>query len=252
MKQFICLLLAALLLLSLVFPVFAAAPKIVDEADLVTDEEAAILEARAQELADQYEMDVVIVTVQSLNGQDITNYADDYFDYNGYGIGSRYSGVLLLIAMDTREWAISTCGDAIQAIPDWAIEDLSDAMSSYLSVGAYYYAFSEYLNALERRFAAYIDGQTVDAGDYLRVVVVSLLVGAAVGGIAILVMRGMMNTARAQSGATSYLTAGSFHLSRRLDIFLYSNVSRTRRAQSSSSTHRGSSGRSHGGGRGRF
>lgn len=254
LKRILALLLAVLILLVLIIPVFAVSPKIVDGADLLTGSEVADLEQRAQTLASQYSMDVVIVTVPSLNGRYIESYADDYYDSNGYGIGPDYSGVLLLIAMDPREWAISTCGGAINALPDHAIDALFDAMSGNLSRGNYYRAFQDYFGELDHWFERFQEEQTVDAGDYLRVIFISLLIGAAVGGIAILVMRGQMNTAKAQSGAGSYMKNGSYNLTRRLDIFLYSRVSKTRRAQSSggSSSHRGSSGRSHGGGHGRF
>lgn len=285
MKRVFTLLLTSLLLMTFAFPVYALTPKIVDDADLLTDSEEAILEANAQSLADEYDMDVVILTVDSIGGRYIESYADDYYDNNGYGIGQDYSGVLLLLAMDTREWAISTCGDAIYALTDYGIQSLFSSISGYLAQDDYYSAFTVYLEELEDYFLAYENGEPIDGyhggydgpgtyipgtrdeviyydrepglGDYLRIVFVSLLIGAAAGGIAILIMRGQMNTARAQSGAGSYLTSGSYNLSRRLDIFLYSRVNRTRRQQSSgggggSGVHRSSGGRSHGGGHGRF
>lgn len=254
MRRITMLLLAMLMLAALTIPVFATTPKIVDNADLLTDSEEADLEAKAQALADRYEMDVVILTVAGTNGQYIEAYADDYYDNNGYGIGPDYSGVLLMLAMDTREWAISTCGEAIQALPDWTIESLFEVMADNLSSGNYGKAFAVYLQELEDLIGHYRDSQVVDAGDYVRIILVSLFIGAAVGGIAILVMRGQMNTAKAQNGAASYLMDGSFRMNRHLDLFLYSRVNKTRRQQNNggSSVHRSSSGRSHGGGHGRF
>ena len=254
MKRLTTLLLAVLVLSVLVTPVFAASPKVIDNAELLTDSEEAYLEAKAQAIADSYGMDVVILTVNSTNGRYIEAFADDYYDNNGNGIGPQYSGVLVMLAMDTREWAVSTCGEAIQALPDWTIEALFQLMADDLSIGNYGAAFTAYLQELEELFAHYRDSQVIDVGDYLRIVLISLGIGAAAGGIVILVMRGQMNTAKAQSGATTYLRDGSFRLTRHLDLFLYSRVNRTRRQQSSggSSVHRSSSGRSHGGGHGRF
>lgn len=288
MRKITTLMLALLLLAMFTVPVFAAAPKIVDNADLLTAAEEALLESKAQTLADRYDMDVVILTVSSTHGRYIESYADDYYDSNGYGIGPDYSGVLLMLAMDTREWAISTCGDTVYALTDYGIEALFRAMSTELSYGEYYTAFGTYLDELPQYFEAYQNGDPIDGyhgaydgpgsyepgtredilyydrepgfGDYLRIVLVSLLIGSAVGGIAILVMRGQMNTAIPQSGATNYLRDGSFRLNRHMDLFLYSRVNRTRRQQSSggggrgggSSIHRSSGGRSHGGGHGRF
>ena len=41
-------------------------------------------------------MDAVIVTSNNLNGKSQQDYADDYFDYNGYGVGKEKSGLLSL------------------------------------------------------------------------------------------------------------------------------------------------------------
>ena len=286
MKRLTALIVAVLMVTALAVPVWAVTPKIVDNADLLTDSETALLESKAQALVDHYQMDIVILTVNSTNGRYIESYADDFYDNNGYGVGPDYSGVLMMLAMDTREWAISTCGDAIYALTDYGIEALFRAMADELSYDEYYTAFDIYLDELPRYFEAYQNGEPIDGyhgdydgpgtyipgtqddiiyydpepgfGDYLRIIVVSLLIGAAVGGIAILVMRGKMNIAKAQSGAASYLRDDSFRLNRHMDLFLYSRVSRTRRQQNSdgsgggSSVHHSSGGRSHGGGHGRF
>lgn len=286
MKRITSLFLCLILLLCLTVPVLAAGPKIVDRADLLTPDQIASLEAKAQAIADEFGMDVVILTVYNTEGTDATTYADDYYDENGYGIGSDYSGVLFLLSMEDRRWAISTCGDAIYALTDYGIEELFGYIRSDLGANRFYEAFDTYLDRLPDFFQAYKDGRPIDgipnqgddgpgyidpsdrndvvyydpepgAGDWIRIVCVSLLIGAAVGGIAILIMRGQMNTARAQRSAGSYLVSGSYQLRRVQDIFLYSRVTKTRRPKSNSggggsSTHTSSMGRSHGGRSGGF
>ena len=90
----------------------------------------------------------------------------------------------------------------------------------------------------------------------------ALFIVAAVG-LVLWGLRSSMNTFRAQRNASSYIPAGSFHLTTRRDVFLYSNVSKVRRQSSSgggsgrsrgggSSVHRSSSGRRHGGRSGKF
>ena len=134
MKRLIPLLLCLLLIL----PVSAAPPNVVDNADLLSPTQTAHLEQKAQTLTDTYDLDVAIVTVNSLGGKSSQAYADDFYDNNGYGIGSRYSGVLLLVSMTEREVAISTCGDAIDAITDREIDRLLDTVAPYLSDGEYF------------------------------------------------------------------------------------------------------------------
>ena len=72
-------------------PIFAAADtKVYDYANLLTIEEIDILEASANKLAETYQMDIGIVTINDAEGKSSMAYADDFYDYNGYGYGSRY------------------------------------------------------------------------------------------------------------------------------------------------------------------
>lgn len=293
MKKIIPILLCLLLILSMTIAASAASPKIVDDAGLLTESQVQALEEKARQLTEKYEMDVVIVTVWSLDGKTSTAYADDYFDYNGYGIGEDYSGVLFLLSMEYRDWAISTCGETIYALTDYGIESLFSAVSGYLADDEYYEAFDAYLDELPAYFDAYREGDPIDgyiggydgpgtyepgpqddiyyydygpgAGDIIKMILIGLVIGAVAGGLTIFVMSRQMNTARSQSGAKSYMVGGTYELRQRQDIFLYSRVSKVRKADNSnnssrggrgggggSSVHRSSSGRSHGGGRGKF
>lgn len=244
-----------LILLLLTTSVSAASgyPKIVDDADLITDSAESVLASQAEQIADTYGVDVVIVTVYSLDGESAQDYADDYFDYNGYGIGGDYSGILLLISMEYREWAISTCGNCIRYFSDWELDQLFDSMSYDLSNGRYEDAFSTYLDELDASLASQTSGNSGEPTSIVQKVLISLLIGAIVAGVALGIMRSKMNTAKRQRNAGNYLVDGSFHMHRQLDIFLYSRTTRTRKEQSSGgSSHRSSSGRSHGGRSGRF
>lgn len=245
-----CLILASPLIAAALDPL----ARVVDNADLLTDSEAYALEKRANDILYTYDMDVVIVTVNSLGGKSATAYADDYYDSHGYGIDEKYSGLLLLIAMDEREWAVSTCGDAIRAVTDYEIDEFFSDISGKLSDGEYYEAFDGFLTQIEAEYKAYADESTLEAGDIFFRFVIALLIGTVIAGIALLIMRSQMNTAKSQRGAQSYIRNESYDLFRCQDIFLYSHTTRTRKAESSSGggTHRGSSGRSHGGRSGRF
>lgn len=260
-------LICVFLVFSLALTVSANEDRIVDNADLLTQEEEAILEEMAAGFVTDWGMDAVIVTCDSLDGKSAESYADDYFEYNGYGVGPEYSGTLLLVSMNTREWAISTCGEAIGILDDVTLDYIADRFLPYLSDGEYADAFQVYFSCLEdayRQPHTLGDPDTyeepLDAGDIAVRIVFCLVIGCLAGGITVYAMSRSMNTARPQSGAIPYLENG-LDLTRRQDIFLYSHTSRTRRAESSSggggsgrssSTHRSSSGRSHGGRSGRF
>ncbi len=288
MKKWLIYLLCISFLLVLPFSATAVSPKVIDEAGLLSDAEEAALERKALQLADTYQMDVVILTVWSLDGHSPEAYADNYFDDNGYGIGEDHNGILFLLSMEYRDWWMSTSGDAIYAVTDYGIQSIFEEIAWDLSNGWYYSAFDTYLNELSHYFAAFQQGSPVDGyknpyegpgtyqpgtqddvvyyekeTDFLFPTVISLLIGSAVGGVGLLTMRGQMNTITPQTGAHSYLQKETYHLYQQQDVFLYQNVSRVRRAEPSSGggggsrgggsrVHRSSSGRRHGGGGGKF
>lgn len=255
MKRTFLFMLVLALVISVCCCAFAANQKVVDQVGLLNTSQALELSERAQALADTYQLDAAIVIVNTLGGKTAQAYADDYFDYNGYGVGEDDSGVLLLIAMNEREWHVSTHAQGIDAVTYDEIGYLEEDMVDYLSNGDYYDAFTVYLDFLETEFDYY---RTFECGftleGFMIQLLIALVVGAVIAGIALLIMRSNMNTVRQQSGAASYMVSSSYDLYRCQDIFLYSRTTKTPKSQnnSSSSTHRSSSGRSHGGRGGKF
>lgn len=75
-----------------VIPETRQLPRLVDRADLLSELEEEELEARLDEISERQQADVVVVTVNSLDGKSAQDYADDFYDYNGYGIGTDKSG----------------------------------------------------------------------------------------------------------------------------------------------------------------
>ena len=256
-RRQICVVLCLVLTFVLILPSAAASlPRIVDHANLLTEEEVQLLEDASREFRDMYGLDAVILTVEGLKGQSITDFADDYYDRNGYGMGSEYSGLILVVDMDSRQLYISTCGEAIERLNDRELDEIIDNISGELSVGNYYDAFQLFFG-----FTAvsldYDPGPIKEEGPAVNWLV-SILIGGAAAGIAVFVMAGTMNTKNKQNSAGSYVKAGSFDLQNRQDIYLYSKVSKVKREQNSgghgggTSVHRSSSGRSHGGRGGSF
>ena len=262
MKRLLVFFSVCLIILMLSPAVLAASDAIVDEADLLTQEQEDDLAGLALSIRNTYNMDVVVVVVSSLDGKTSQEYADDYYDYNGYGIGDDYSGVLFLLAINDRDYAISTCGEAIDALSDDDIDYLLDCVFDDFRNGDYYLGLRTYLDNLENEFYNYANSkdEVVKSKDpnYGKIGVFSLAIGAGAGGIGLATMRSGMNTAKPQVGAQSYLANNSFTLPVNRDTFLYSRTSRTRIQSQSSrgggrgSTHVGSSGRTHGGGSRKF
>ena len=281
-RKVISVILFMLMLAVLPVTCFAQISLVQDQAGLMSADQQAMLDQKAYELSEAYRMDIVIVTTNSNDGKDVQSYADDFFDENGYGADKDDSGILLLVSMDTREWAFSTSGNGIYAFTDYSLEVLSEELIPYLSSGEYYEGFSHYLSCLPTYLDAFQDGKPVDgyASDYdpsstedvvyyeepltwSDAIIFSSIIGLVVAGISVAVMVFSMNTKRRQSGAGDYLVDNSFQLQTNRDYFLFSNVTKTKRVEENNSNggshggggshvHTSSSGRSHGGRSGKF
>ncbi len=260
MKRFLSIILLSVLLFSLsVFTVLAETnvSRVSDGANYLEGNEEAELEKALNDICRRYGIDVVIVTVERLNGKDITANADDFYDGHGY----REDGILLLVADYEREWAISTSGYCISAFTNAGQEYISDRFVGYLSDGEYYRAFLTFAELCDDFIAKAKDGEPYDYGNLPKEpfnVVLSLIVSIGIGLVSALIVTGVMKaklkTVRPKAAATEYIRSGSVDITESREIFLYRNISRVRRVKKSggSSTHRSSSGRRHGGSRGRF
>ncbi len=288
------------LILSSVFAVFLLISPIcadrtlglvVDEADLLTDYEEATLTSELEGLSEELSVEIAVVTVNTTGRKSAMEYADDFYDANGYGYGNNDDGVLLLVNMGEREWWITTHGSCENWLSDGVLYTIENSFIDYLSGGDYYYAFSTYASVSGDYIRAAQNGsylETDDVYDYdygydydydydygydyeekstpMDFILPSIVAGFIISFIMVSIMKGGMNTVRMQSGASEYIVNGSLNVTSQSDNYLYRNVVRTPRqtnhssgtrsggsiSRSSGGSHRSSSGRSHGGRGGRF
>ena len=135
-KRLFGILFAILLCLSLSVPAFAQGnmPLLVDNADLLTDSEESELLSKLKKISNDQQMDIVIVTTSDLYGETPRDYADDFYDYNGYA----EDGILLLVSMEDSDWYISTSGYGITAITDAGREYMAEQFVDDLGDADYY------------------------------------------------------------------------------------------------------------------
>lgn len=241
-------------------------PRLIDNADLLTDSEESDLLSKLDEISERQQMDVVIVTINSLEGKTATAYADDFYDYNGYGFGKTRDGILLLVAMDDREWAISTCGSGIPTFTDAGQEYIVEQFKPDLSDGYYADAFNTFADLCDDYMTQAEANEPYDVGNMpkgdfplFRNILIAVVVGFIIALIAVSVMKSKLTSVRAQKNATNYTVANSMRLTQNQDLFLYHVVTKTARPKNDdndfgggSSTHTSSSGSSHGGSSGSF
>ena len=260
---------ALLLVFSMCFlaggPVLAANSRadVEDGADLLTDGQEQALKQRLDDISGRYNMDIVIVTTDTLGQKTATAYADDYYDDNGY----TGNGILLLISMEDRDWAISTAGNGIKVFTDAGQRYMTDQFLPYLSDGDYNEAFTCFADLCERFLEQAenekpydqenIPKDPVTFSDVLLYLVGIIPVAAIAALITVCVMRSRLKSVRPERAAADYVRAGSMEITHSSDYFLYSTVSRHKRPEpqessGGSSTHISSSGTTHGGSSGKF
>lgn len=243
---------------------------VLDNAGLLTEAEYQDLEAKAWEVSNAHGMEVVVLTERGLGGKSIRDYAADYWDEAGYGVGAAHDGVMLTLDMAERDWYILTTGKAVGYYTDYGIQTIGNEIKPYLAKGNYAMAFDRFLD-LAGSFAAEAEnGQAFDTnheykgepetmarklGKALPVGLIASLLATLLG------MGGMkrgMHTAKKKHGAAQYARKDSMQLNRSMDIFLYHtrHVERmpepSRGGGGGSSTFTSSSGTTHGGGGGKF
>ena len=131
------------------------APRVVDQADIFTDQEEAQMEERLAQLRSQLEKDIVVFTDVSTHGLTHTAYADDFFDYNGYGIGDDFEGVCLMVCMDPddRGWWTSCSGPVTMGLyTETEANNIDDLLYEYMVAGDYGEGVQDWIENMRRLY----------------------------------------------------------------------------------------------------
>lgn len=249
-------------------------PRLADQEELLTTEEQEELLARLDEISERQQCDVVIVTVASIEGKTATEYADDYFDYQGHGYGEKSDGILLLVGMKERVWAISTHGSlGISAFTDAGLDYIKEDVQFQLKLDNYAKAFRTFASLCDQFLTAAHKGKPYDVGNLpIKHASPSILIFLFPIGILIMAWKSRskkrsLKSVVKKTGAISYKVPNSLHLWVDEDRITGSHVTKRKRNEESrdrggssgsggssggSTTHTSSSGRTHGGTSGTF
>lgn len=293
MKNKVFAVMAAVILCLCTFVPFVSATEletepdlVIDNADVLTDEQEASLEADLAGLGGANSLEIGILTVDSYEGKDPQAYADDFYDYNGFGYGANYDGLIIVyntgLLDGNRNLTVSTCGRAIQLFSDAETEKIFDLMIPYIKSGDCYAAFTTFVAACELS----VDGTFIDDGGYdggyddgydygydsdydssyddgfewtgvyrdgtpLYYIPVALVIGFVIAFIIVKIQASKLKSVRQKVDAADYVA--DVMLTGQSDRFLYRDIKKIPKPKDNTSSrpgssHMGSSGRSHGGG----
>ena len=116
---------------------------VTDAYGLFSDEQRVTLEAKATELAQKYNMGVYLLVVdymQDSSGQNLanptsaqrTNFATSFYRANDLGLGSGKDGIMLVIAVDSRDYVTIAYGQGSYSFSDEGISYMESAVTDEL------------------------------------------------------------------------------------------------------------------------
>ena len=252
------LLLLALLVLCLPAFLFAQT-RVVDNAGLLNASEEAEMERQLAEIALTYNFDLVIVTENDIGNVRTEDYAYLFFDYYGYGLGNDGDGCLFLHVTGSRDYYFGTFGRGVKILNSTAYGKLKSGVVKSLSVDDPAGAYRAFINDWEIFLS--LDAKGGRSYNFFYkwnavLVIIAWVLALLIGFLVVQSWKAQMNTALPQKQADPYVVSGSLAFTDKKESFLYSNVKKTKRESSSSSSGTGSlissSGRRHSGRGGKY
>ncbi|MBO4415835.1 MAG: TPM domain-containing protein [Lachnospiraceae bacterium] len=222
--------------------------RVKDDAGLLSSSQASDLESRLQKASSKGNMDVIVITKDSIpetyavqGNNAAEKYADDLYDNGGYSA----DGILLLVCRDSRDYAITTAGRARQVFTDSELAGIENKVVSYLRNNDWnsaLFAFAdEVASAKNFKFGMWA--------------AIAAAVGALVGAIRSGSLKSELKSVHSQSEARNYIKQGSLKMNKKYDVKTYITVERTkieRANNNGTTTHVSSAGVEHGGTSGKF
>ena len=178
------------------------------------------------------EMIGYLLTVADIGGQNVREFAKDWYRSYDLGYGEGKSGILFLIALDSRDYVTITYGGGVTAFTDYRIAQIEDKIVPMLSDGSYYKASDTCIEICDDTLDFYADkGAPLDSGNdpakgwikWVFVLVIPLAVASIVCGI----FYAQMKTANEQTHANAYLPAEGLALSVVEDTYTHTTETET-------------------------
>lgn len=228
-------------------------PRLTDDVGLLTQEEAAELLAKLDEISERQKFDVVVAVVPALDSREARLYAADFMEENGFGYAGTDDCAILLLAVENRDFGFAAQGYGLQVFTEAGQEYLDKLFLPNLKQDRYFEAFMAFADAADEFISQADSGEPYDKGNIPRTpserlgrqllfVFISLAAGLAVAGIATSRWKKQLKSVVLQAGAAEYVRPGSLVVTGQQDVLLYSNVSRSAKPKESNNSSGGNGG----------
>lgn len=220
--------------------------RVVDDADIFTDEQETYLNERINEVIDKYDIGYVLFTDDDNHGLSPEEYSSDFLHFGGYGVGDGYGAVVFYLCFDPsdrcwRTTSINSYESIFNSKVTYVIDELVD---SDIRAGRYYEAFLTHIDFVEELFAnsgvlpdkySNYTSKSYDFENLPVCIIVAVVLGLIVGLMHLASCRRAMRVV-VPVDAHEYLKKGSFTLRNKKTFYLYSTVTKTEKQKSSGSS----------------
>lgn len=235
-KSILSLLLALCLVLSLGGAALASnqitMPYVTDAAGLLTQDEVLALEAQAEQIAEDYGCAPYILAVNDFrvyeDTYDVREAGMNLYERWGLGYGPEKNGLLLMLSMAERDYALVTNGSVThQAFTDYGQEALREQFLDNFHNDDWVGGFRDYLDGCawlleQARNGTPYDVNTAPKGFNPLILVIPLVLALVV----CLVLTGQMKTAKRKTEAGDYMVPNGVEMRVVQDIFTHRTVTR--------------------------
>ena len=208
---------------------------VTDAAALLSDAEKARLESAAAEVSGKYDVGVYIIVVDDYRkyyaASDVFGCAEGIYNYYSLGHGSERNGILLLLSMNDRDFALAAYGSAAHyAFTDYGKEVVIDAFLPELGDNDWAGGLNTYISTCASLLQSAAEGNPVDVPEVELSLFEALMfafgIGAIIALVVCLIFCLQMKTVKTQHSAGDYIDRNSFELNARQDMFLHRSVVR--------------------------
>ena len=210
-----------------------------DLAGLLNDSEYSEVASALTNVSNKYNIDVAIVTTDSYSELIEYNYEQTVYTVDDAAEvicknTLEDDSALLLISMNDRKWCIAANNRGHDALTAYGREYIGNSIKPYLTDKNYKEAFLNYVSYIDDFLAEAEKGTPYDTNHKVfefsfKTAGISLLIGAIIGILAVIVLKGKYKPVRLKAEANDYLVQDSLNVRQSYDHFLYTHVSRTER-----------------------
>lgn len=146
------------------------------------------------------------MTCANVGSQTAREYAKDYYRSHELGSGTQHSGVLFLVAMESRDYVTITYGSAVQAFSDARIQQIEQKVQPLLSDGENLKAADTFLEMCGDTLDYYArHGKPMPGGSGAGRIALVILLPLGIAGLVCGILCSQMQHRPPQNGAAGYL-----------------------------------------------